>query len=352
MERYQQAMATGTSNNGLHEMDDPNYFEWWYFDLVTTNGTTIVIDYHASTLGNRDKIPRFFVSIYLPNGQTIKRGATLEPNAVMVSKAKCDIQYLDNRIIEDKNRIAINWRISDVTLDLTFEKQCPLLQLDDILLIEDPATKRCFNWLVAANRSKVRGSIITNNEKIDCSGVGYHDHNWGNLKLKDFISYWTWGRVLTDKHSIIFADIRERRNSIAGNLRPILFENEGELVFRGSQYHSNKKQMSLQGPPANIDLVTDISFGTTKGKITLCLDNFEQIDSIRFLYPDFENRFIRKWMISLYDLSRKNGLTFSLTDRLLRGTVYYRFMANCDLFQDQKHLSRGTALLEQMSFAS
>ena len=30
MECYEQAITAGASNGGLYEIDDPNYFEWWY----------------------------------------------------------------------------------------------------------------------------------------------------------------------------------------------------------------------------------------------------------------------------------------------------------------------------------
>ena len=125
-------------------MDHPHYFEWWYFDVVTKNGTILIIEYHASNLAIRDEIPLFIISIYLPDGEIIKRETILEKKDVKISDKVCDIQYLNNTITEDEKQIQIKWNISDVALDLKFEKQHNALYLDDVKLFEDPITKHNF----------------------------------------------------------------------------------------------------------------------------------------------------------------------------------------------------------------
>ena len=47
MECYEQTITTEAPNEGLHEIDDPNYFEWWYFDIDSKNGYHVYIEWHS-----------------------------------------------------------------------------------------------------------------------------------------------------------------------------------------------------------------------------------------------------------------------------------------------------------------
>lgn len=39
------------------------------------------------------------------------------------------------------------------------------------------------------------------------SGVGYHDHNWGNTSMADLIHHWYWARARVGGYTVIASDI-------------------------------------------------------------------------------------------------------------------------------------------------
>ena len=44
-------------------------------------------------------------------------------------------------------------------------------------------------------------------ETIEATGIGYHDHNWGVGDMKRIIDHWYWGRLYTDDFSVLYANV-------------------------------------------------------------------------------------------------------------------------------------------------
>jgi len=49
--------------------------------------------------------------------------------------------------------------------------------------------------------------------------LGYHDHNWGSGALPMYVSHWIWGRLSTDRVTMIFADITTTKSVAASGCR-------------------------------------------------------------------------------------------------------------------------------------
>ena len=61
------------------------------------------------------------------------------------------------------------------------------------------------HWVLAAPRCDVSGTVdLGDGERIDFSGRGYHDHNYGTGPLGPGLARWTWGRVLLENRVIGF----------------------------------------------------------------------------------------------------------------------------------------------------
>jgi hypothetical protein len=340
------------SNNGHHKISDPQYFEWWYFDVITSDDIMIIIEFHASNLANRDNIPMFILSVYYPGGKVVKRHEILKPNMTKISKEKCDIRYFENQIVENENQIFIKWNVSGILLDLVYQKQSWLFNTDNVQLIKDPESNRSFNWLIPANRSAVHGTMVIENEAYDIKGAGYHDHNWGNLKLKKCINEWTWGRILTKDYSIVFADIEQKNDESKKNVRSIFFENTGHLIFKGNEYGLSKISVPIYNSKSVTNLFAHIHFGSGSHETKLSFSNFRQIDVLKFLDPACTNRSIRKCLIIFYFLGTKSKVTSMIIDKILHESAYYRFTADYKLFHEGRNVGYGKVLFEQMRFVS
>ena len=60
-----------------------------------------------------------------------------------------------------------------------------------------------FSWLPAVPQGTVHGSYKVAGVRTEVGGVGYHDHNWGNVGMMSIINDWYWARGQAGPYSVI-----------------------------------------------------------------------------------------------------------------------------------------------------
>jgi hypothetical protein len=93
------------------------------------------------------------------------------------------------------SRHEVHAAIEDVAIDLTFDAEVPPWRpaSGHFFLGEDEA--RYFAWLLVMARARVTASITLGGRRQQLSGLGYHDHNWGNSAPASIVDHWYWGHV-------------------------------------------------------------------------------------------------------------------------------------------------------------
>jgi hypothetical protein len=60
-----------------------------------------------------------------------------------------------------------------------------------------------FAWLPAVPEGAVTATYCVGGERHETTGVGYHDHNWGNVALMKVVHDWYWARGQAGPYSVI-----------------------------------------------------------------------------------------------------------------------------------------------------
>src|SRR5260370_28682838 len=60
-----------------------------------------------------------------------------------------------------------------------------------------------FAWLPAVPQGAVTVTYSVDGEQHETTGVGYHDHNWGNVGLMKVVHDWYWARGQAGPYSVI-----------------------------------------------------------------------------------------------------------------------------------------------------
>ena len=186
--------------------------EWWYFDAIFENGYSIHIGfrtYHIRKIG----LVQSRINVY-KDGKLISKNLKIDFfSKFFVNKNFPTIKINDKTIVhfdEDayKNNkqwiYKINLSINDNQVDLLFKG------VTEGWKIETPDT--C--WAVALPKAIVTGEIRINGQKIQCRGVGYHDHNWGYSPVTAMNNLgWYWGRARSETMTVTWAKtIQDRLN--------------------------------------------------------------------------------------------------------------------------------------------
>jgi hypothetical protein len=85
-----------------------------------------------------------------------------------------------------------------------------------------------FNWLPAVPQGTVDATYSVAGKSSHASGVGYHDHNWGNALMKSLINHWYWARGQAGLYTVVASYITAEQKY--GNAELPVFLLQGELA--------------------------------------------------------------------------------------------------------------------------
>ena len=66
-------------------------------------------------------------------------------------------------------------------------------------------------WGVILPRAQVTGIIKVDNNKIDVTGIGYHDHNWEVTVFAGINFGWFWGKINSDSYTMTWSNVMTTR---------------------------------------------------------------------------------------------------------------------------------------------
>ncbi|MCX6007862.1 MAG: hypothetical protein NTZ34_11485 [Chloroflexi bacterium] len=201
----------------LKDIDDAQHvlpvggedYEWWYMDASFDNGYSFVTSWqiiHAKVKGDLTPIRLIQFAIYDPQGKKTTRLPFFTEQNSSTSKTSCDVVYGSNHIKGTYPKYDIEFLEKDAGCKLTFENLTQGFRNppDGVTYFsKDP--ERYMGWAIAQPKAKVTGVLILDGKEIPVSGIGYHDHNWGNTMLNDIYSYWHWGRIMTGDYTFVYS---------------------------------------------------------------------------------------------------------------------------------------------------
>jgi len=191
------------TDDTLHPYDNPQYYEWWYFDGRFDNGYSFVATFHWRNPFTSPHIPTVQVFIYTPDGKRYVGMAAIDPKECSSSSQKCDVKMGGNFARQEDNSYVISMRAKKFGVDLTYSRQVPgWKQNGDGYLYDDGDKKQ--GWVIAAPRSGVTGTLTIEGNLIPVTGHGYHDKNWANSNIDDCFRGWYWGRLYDPVYTLIY----------------------------------------------------------------------------------------------------------------------------------------------------
>ncbi len=76
----------------------------------------------------------------------------------------------------------------------------------------------------------VDGVLSYDQKSYQVKGSGYHDHNWGNVKLNRVMTQWYWGRARIGEYTVIFSQMLTSP-AYGEKILPVFFLAKGEDIL-------------------------------------------------------------------------------------------------------------------------
>lgn len=180
-------------------------YEWWYFDAHLDDGAKLVVVFMNKDLVNPNQplAPLLRLSLDLPDGRSFEKMVSLPPESWSAATDRADVRIGDNRFEGDLHTYRITAAAEEVSVDVTLTGDIPPWRPATGHLLFGADRELEFAWLPSVPQGAVTGSYAVDGVTTQVTGVGYHDHNWGNVGLTKIIHDWYWARGQAGPYSVI-----------------------------------------------------------------------------------------------------------------------------------------------------
>ena len=192
--------------DGARTDDSPGTYEWWYFDAHLADGAKLVVSFmNKEDIANprQDLSPLIRLNLDLPDGRSFEKIVHHPPSAWRAAKDRADVRLGDNRFAGDLHLYRIEATAEELAVDVTLTGEVPPWRPATGYMLFGPDRSLEFAWLPSVPQGSVSVTYSVNGEQHSTTGVGYHDHNWGNVGLMKVVHDWYWARGQAGPYSVI-----------------------------------------------------------------------------------------------------------------------------------------------------
>jgi predicted secreted hydrolase len=212
-------------------------YEWWYFDAHLDDGSSLVVVFMNKDLAapNDPLTPTIRIDLDLADGRSYQKLVTYAPESWQASTDGADVRIGENRFSGDLHRYRIHATVEEIVIDVTLVGQVPAWRPETGYLLYGTAREKEFAWLPSVPQGAVTATYRIGEEVHETIGVGYHDHNWGNVSLTGIVHDWYWARGQAGPYSVIASLVTAHKRYDYTELPIFMLARDGEIVADDSR---------------------------------------------------------------------------------------------------------------------
>jgi len=195
------------------EMRRRSSFEWWYFDLQTEDGLSLVVVFSRRNPVFNGSKPSIYVEY--DDGRTrLHRVRNYAPATFAWTEGEPAVLRIGSSTVQlhgsEAPEYAMVLRMPEIEADLELhpmhrgflpgESGCYFRDA------ADPWRRTCVSF--SAPLMRIEGSIRSGGSSRRVSGRGYHDHPWGTEQMFYTHRRWSWARISSQQLGAMFADVK------------------------------------------------------------------------------------------------------------------------------------------------
>jgi hypothetical protein len=147
--------------------------------------------------------PLLRLNLDLPDGRHFEKLVHYPASAWSAAKDHADVRLGTNRFTGDLHSYRIQATADEVSVDVTLTSQVPPWRPSTGYMLFGADRSLEFAWLPSVPQGEVTLAYSIDGEQRETTGVGYYDHNWGNVGLMKVVHDWYWARGQAGPYSVI-----------------------------------------------------------------------------------------------------------------------------------------------------
>ncbi|MDP9185254.1 MAG: hydroxyneurosporene dehydrogenase [Actinomycetota bacterium] len=258
--------------DGMRTDGSRGTYEWWYFDATLDDGGKLVVVFLTKEFAAADKplTPAIRLDLTLPDGTSVQKIVELPAETFSASTEICDVRIGDNVFAGDLHSYTIRAHVEEVEVDVTLTGQVPAWRPETGYWLFGEEGEHFFAWLPSVPQGSVDATYRVGGDSRTVTGVGYHDHNWGNAPMLDLMHHWYWARGAAGPYSVIASYITAEERYGYEALPVFMLARDGELIA------DDGDKVSFE----ELGRYTDTATGKPVGNVT------------RYMYTDGDERYV------------------------------------------------------------
>jgi hypothetical protein len=258
--------------DGLRTDGGKGTYEWWYFDANLDGGAKLVVVFLTKEFAAIDRplTPAIRIDLTLPDGTPTQKLEDLDATTFSASTDTCDVRIGENVFAGDLHTYRIRAQVEEVEVDVMLTGQVPAWRPETGHWLFGEPADRYFAWLPSVPQGVVEAKYRVGDRRYTSTGVGYHDHNWGNAPLPKLMHHWYWARGAAGPYSVITSYITAEKAYGYSSLPVFMLARDGNLVA------DDGTNVSFE----ELDPYTDAKTGKPVGNVT------------RYTYTDRDERYV------------------------------------------------------------
>jgi hypothetical protein len=219
--------------DGMRTSGGPGSYEWWYFDSHLEDGSSLVITFYTKWMlkPQGPLAPMVTVNLDRPGQPTRHLMVHATPEQFQASKDRCDVGVKDCFFRGDLHTYQIKVVGDDLTVDVELVGQVPSWRPATGVTYFGANDEHTFAWMPAVPQGRATVTLTEKNAPSQTlAGIGYHDHNWGDVVMSKLINHWYWGRAKAGPYSVIASYVYAENAYGRTELPNFMLAKDGEVV--------------------------------------------------------------------------------------------------------------------------
>jgi hydroxyneurosporene synthase CrtC len=212
-------------------------YEWWYFDAHLDDGSTLVAVFFTKPMMEAAHSPLApYVTVELDRSDGTHRlwETPADPDGFHASTDGCDVTIGANTFRNtswgDPHTFHIHVAHDDLVLDVDLVGQVPSWRPGTGYMYFGAADEHFFAWLPSVPQGAVTAALTIGGTTDEVTGIGYHDHNWGDVAMQKLINHWYWGRAKAGPCSIVASYITAEHAYGSTEIPIFMLARDGRII--------------------------------------------------------------------------------------------------------------------------
>ncbi len=218
--------------DGMRTKGARGTYEWWYFDAHLDDGAKLVVVFSTREFSdlNQPLNPGIRIDLTLPDGTAVRKLVQRPADTFSASTETSDVRIGDNVFAGDLHSYTIRARVEEVEVDVKLIGQVAAWRPKTGYWLFGEEGEHYFAWLPSVPLGAVEATYRVGGQGRTTTGIGYHDHNWGNAPMPELMHHWYWARGAAGPYSVIASYITAEKRYGYDALPVFMLARDGKLI--------------------------------------------------------------------------------------------------------------------------